>query len=87
MIALFIDNGIFICCINALCIKFCSQSILRTKTDKIDSAHITQYELTYEEKLNPVRPIDLQGTYVTCSLILSNCFNTKAKVIYLPKLC
>lgn len=51
------ENGIFVCCVNALRMKkFCSQSIRRAKTDKIDSVHIAVFGLTYWEELSPVLP-------------------------------
>ena len=36
--------------------KFCSQSIRRAKTDKIDAVHIAQFGLTYWDELSPVKP-------------------------------
>lgn len=57
VVTLLVENGIFVCCVNALRMKkFCSQSIRRAKTDKIDSVHIAVFGLTYWEELSPVLP-------------------------------
>ena len=57
VVALLIENGIFVSCVNALRMKkFCSQSIRRAKTDKIDSVHIAVFGLTYWNELTPVLP-------------------------------
>lgn len=57
VITLLVEKGIFTCCVNALLMKkFCSQSIRRAKTDKIDAVHIAQFGLTYWNKLSPVKP-------------------------------
>ena len=57
VITLLVEKGIFTCCVNALRMKkFCSQSIRRAKTDKIDAVHIAQFGLTYWDELSPVKP-------------------------------
>lgn len=57
VVTLLVEKGIFTCCVNALRMKkFCSQSIRRAKTDKIDAVHIAQFGLTYWEELSPVKP-------------------------------
>ena len=57
VVTLLIEKGIFTCCVNALRMKkFCSQSIRRAKTDKIDAVHIAQFGLTYWDELSPVKP-------------------------------
>ena len=57
VVTLLVEKGIFTCCVNALRMKkFCSQSIRRAKTDKIDAVHIAQYGLTYWDELSPVKP-------------------------------
>lgn len=57
VVAFLIENGIFVSCVNALRMKkFCSQSIRRAKTDKIDSVHIAVFGLTYWNELTPVLP-------------------------------
>ncbi len=46
------SHNIFVCCVNALRMKkFCSQSIRRAKTDKIDAVKIASFGLTYWNKL------------------------------------
>lgn len=57
VVTLLVENGIFVCCVNALRMKkFCSQSIRRAKTDKIDSIHIAAFGLTYWNELIPTLP-------------------------------
>lgn len=52
-----VESGIFVCCVNALRMKkFCSQSIRRAKTDKIDSIKIANFGLTYWSELTPTLP-------------------------------
>ena len=57
VVTLLVENGIFVSCVNALRMKkFCSQSIRRAKTDKIDSVHIAVFGLTYWNELTPTLP-------------------------------
>ena len=57
VVTLLIEKDIFTCCVNAFRMKkFCSQSIRRVKTDKIDAVHIAQFGLTYWDELSPVKP-------------------------------
>ena len=57
VVTLLVEKGIFTCCVNALRMKkFCSQSIRRAKTDKIDAVHIAQFGLTYWDELSSVKP-------------------------------
>ena len=57
VVATFVENGIFVCCVNALRMKkFCSQSLRRAKTDKIDSIKIANFGLTYWSELIPTLP-------------------------------
>lgn len=59
VVTLLVENGIFVCCVNALRMKkFCSQSLRRAKTDKIDSMKIAKFGLTYWSELAPVLPIN-----------------------------
>lgn len=52
---LLVDNGIFVCSVNALRMKkYCSQSIRRAKTDKIDSVHIASYGIAYWNELQSI---------------------------------
>lgn len=51
------SHNIFVCCINALRMKkFCSQSIRRAKTDKIDAVKIASFGLTYWNELIQAYP-------------------------------
>lgn len=46
------SHSIFVCCVNALRMKkFCTQSIRRAKTDKIDSVKIAVFGITYWNEL------------------------------------
>lgn len=57
VVTLLTENGVFVCCVNALRMKkFCSQSIRKAKTDKIDAIKIAQFGLTYWDELIPVMP-------------------------------
>ena len=57
VVTLLVEKDIFTCCVNAFRMKkFCSQSIRRVKTDKIDAVHIAQFGLTYWDELSPVKP-------------------------------
>lgn len=59
VVTLLVEKGIFVCTVNALRMKkYCSQSIRRAKTDKIDSVRIASYGLTYWNELTPVLPPD-----------------------------
>ena len=51
------SHNIFVCCVNALRMKkFCSQSIRRAKTDKIDSIKIASFGITYWNELVKAYP-------------------------------
>jgi transposase len=57
VVSLLVEKGIFVCTVNALRMKkYCSQSIRKAKTDKIDSVRIASYGLTYWYELTPVMP-------------------------------
>ena len=59
MVTLLVENGIFVCSVNALRMKkYCAQSIRKAKTDRIDSVHIASYGLTYWNELVPVKPAE-----------------------------
>ena len=91
VVTLLVEKDIFVCCVNALRMKkFCSQSIRRAKTDKIDAVHIAQFGLTYWDELNPVK--SPEEVYQELKLLARQYYQTvsmlvKAKVIYLIKLC
>ena len=51
------SHNIFVCCVKALRMKkFCSQSIRRAKTDKIDSIKIASFGITYWNELVKAYP-------------------------------
>ena len=57
VVILLVEKGVFVSCINSLRMKkYCSQSLRRAKTDKIDSLKIASYGLTYWEELTPTMP-------------------------------
>lgn len=59
VVTLLVENGIFVCAVNALRMKkYCSQNIRKAKTDRIDSVHIASYGLTYWNELAPVKPAE-----------------------------
>ena len=53
-----VDNGMFVSTVNALRMKkYCSQSIRKAKTDRIDAIRIASYGLTYWSELTPASPL------------------------------
>ena len=56
VVAALLENGIFISVVNSLRMKrFCSQSIRKVKTDRIDAMQIALYGLAYWQELQPTR--------------------------------
>ena len=56
VVAALLENGIFVSVINSLRMKrFCSQSIRKVKTDRIDAMQIALYSLAYWQELQPTR--------------------------------
>ena len=56
VVAALLENGIFVSVINSLRMKrFCSQSIRKVKTDRIDAMQIALYGLAYWQELQPAR--------------------------------
>ena len=54
-----LDNGIFVSTVNALRMKkYCSQSIRKAKTDRIDAVRIASYGLMYWNELIQATPLD-----------------------------
>ncbi len=77
---LFIDNGIFVCSVNALRMKrYCSQNIHGGKTDKIDSVNIASYGITYWCKLIPMQP--LNDTYRELQLLARQYYQAVALLV------
>mgnify|MGYP000053066905 CR=1 FL=1 len=77
---LLVDNGIFVCSVNALRMKkYCSQSIRRAKTDKIDSIHIASYGITYWNELNLIPCTD--DTYKELQLLARQYYQSVALLV------
>lgn len=77
---LLIDNGIFVCSVNALRMKrYSSQNIHGGKTDKIDSVNIASYGITYWSKLIPMQP--LNDTYKELQLLARQYYQTTALLV------
>lgn len=56
------SQGVFVCCVNALRMKkYCSQSIRRAKTDRIDAVQIASFGIAYWNEL--VQAYDAPDTY------------------------
>ena len=54
-----VDSGMFVSTVNALRMKkYCSQSIRKAKTDRIDAIRIASYGLTYWSELTAASPLD-----------------------------
>ena len=68
VVTLLVEKGIFVCCVNALRMKkYCSQSIRRAKTDRIDSIRIASYGISYWHELTPV--LAVEDTYRELKLL------------------
>lgn len=77
---LLVDNGIFVCSVNALRMKkYCSQNIRRAKTDKIDSIHIASYGITYWSELQPIPRVD--DTYKELQLLARQYYQSVALLV------
>ena len=80
VVTLLVDKGIFVCCVTALRMKkYCSQSIRRAKTDKINSAKIASYDLTYWHELNPV--LSSSDTYRELKLLARQYYQTTSTLV------
>lgn len=80
VVALLVENGIFVACVNALRMKkFCSQSIRKAKTDKIDSVRIAVFGLTYWEELTPVLPPE--NVYCELKLLARQYYQTVSMLV------
>ena len=56
VVAALLESGIFVSVVNSLRMKrFCSQSIRKVKTDRIDAMQIALYGLAYWQELQPAR--------------------------------
>ena len=65
VVAALLENGIFVSVVNSLRMKrFCSQSIRKVKTDRIDAMQIALYGLAYWQELQPTKlPEDTYGVH------------------------
>lgn len=80
VVTLLVENGIFVTCVNALRMKkFCSQSIRKAKTDRIDSVHIAVFGLTYWEELTPVLPPE--NVYCELKLLARQYYQTVSMLV------
>ena len=80
VVTLLVENGIFVCSVNALRMKkYCAQSIRKAKTDRIDSVHIASYGLTYWSELVPVKPAE--DTYKELKLLARQYYQTVSMLI------
>ena len=80
MVTLLVEKGIFVCCVNALRMKkYCSQSIRRAKTDKIDSLQIASYGITYWSELSPF--LTASDTYRELKLLARQYYQTTSMLI------
>lgn len=84
VVTMIVENGIFVCTINALRMKkYCSQSLHKAKTDKLDSIKIASYDLTYWHELMSFKPSE--NIYKELKLLARQYYQTismlfKAKV-------
>ncbi len=80
IVSVLVDNNIFVCCVNALRMKkYCSQSIRKAKTDKIDSTRIASYGITYWSELTPVSTSS--DTYRELKLLVRQYYQTTSMLI------
>lgn len=80
VVTLLVENGIFVCTVNALRMKkYCAQSIRKAKTDRIDSTRIASYGLTYWSELLPVKPTE--DTYRELKLLARQYYQTVSMLV------
>lgn len=80
VVTLLVENGIFVCSVNALRMKkYCAQSIRKAKTDRIDSVHIASYGLTYWSELAPVK--STEDTYKELKLLARQYYQTVSMLV------
>jgi len=80
VVTLLVENGVFVCCVNALRMKkYCSQSIRRAKTDKIDSIRIASYGITYWSEL--VSALPAENTYQELKLLARQYYQTTSMLV------
>ena len=75
-----VDNGMFVSTVNALRMKkYCSQSIRKAKTDRIDAIRIASYGLTYWSELTAASPLD--STYKELQMLARQYHRTTALLV------
>ena len=75
-----LDNGMFVSTVNALRMKkYCSQSIRKAKTDRIDAIRIASYGLTYWSELTAASPLD--STYKELQMLARQYHRTTALLV------
>lgn len=80
IVKILVENGIFVCTINALQMKkFCSQSLRKAKTYKLDSIKIASYGLTYWHELMSFKPTD--NVYKDLKLLARQYYHTVSMLV------
>ena len=75
-----VDNGMFVSTVNALRMKkYCSQSIRKAKTDRIDAIRIASYGLTYWSELTAASSLD--STYKELQMLARQYHRTTALLV------
>ena len=75
-----VDNGMFVSTVNALRMKkYCSQSIRKAKTDRIDAIRIASYGLTYWSELTATSSLD--STYKELQMLARQYHRTTALLV------
>jgi len=82
VVTLLVENGIFVCCVNALRMKkYCAQSIRRAKTDRIDSIRIASYGIVYWHELTEGLPVE--DTYRELKLLARQYYQMTSMLVKL----
>ena len=80
VVEILVENGIFVCTVNALRMKkYCSQSLRKAKTDKLDSIKIASYGITYWQELMPFKPSD--NVYKELKLLARQYYQTVSMLV------
>ena len=80
VVTLLTENNIFVCTVNALRMKkYCTQSIRKAKTDRIDAIHIASYGLTYWHELTSVKPTE--NVYRELKLLARQYYQTVSMLV------
>ncbi|MGN0488765.1 MAG: IS110 family transposase [Ruminococcus sp.] len=80
VVTVLVENDIFVCQVNSLRMKrYCSQSIRRAKTDKIDSVKIASYGISYWHELERIMPSN--ETYAELRMLSRQYYHTVSLMI------